>query len=99
MTTRVDDRHKRRIAQIQNELTQLQASDRIVMNAEELMALEHEIHEITNRLAAALLEQKVQTSLDSDRMTEAEKAMIEKHPKRLKSEGKKISRRAHIVRM
>ena len=39
MTTRVDDRHKRRIAQIQNELTQLQASDRIVMNAEELMAL------------------------------------------------------------
>ena len=99
MTTRVDDRHKRRIAQIENELTQLQASDRIVMNAEELMALEHEIHEITNRLAAALLEQKVQTSLDSDGMTEAEKAMIEKHPKRLKSEGKKISCRPHIVRM
>ena len=94
-----DDRHKRRIAQIQNELTQLRASARIVMNAEELMALEHEIHEITNRLAAALLEEKVQTSLDSDEMKEAEKATIEKQPKRLKSEGKKISRRTHIVRM
>jgi len=94
-----DDRHERQIAQIQNELKQLQASARIVMNAEELMALEHEIHEITNRLAAALLEQKVQASLDSDGMIEAEKVMIEKHPKRLKSEGKKISRRTHIVRM
>ena len=64
-----------------------------------LILNEHEIHEITNRLAAALLEQKVQASLDSDGMTEAEKAMIEKHPKRLRSEGKKISRRTHIVRM
>ena len=99
MPTQADDRHERRIAQIQNELTQLQASVRVVMNAEELMALEHEIHEITNRLAAALLEQKVQASLDSDEMTEAEKTMIEKHPKRLRSEGKKISRRTHIVRM
>ena len=84
MPTQADDRHERQIAQIQNELTQLQASVRVVMNAEELMALEHEIHEITNRLAAALLEQKVQASLDSDEMTEAEKAMIEKHPKRLR---------------
>jgi len=99
MPTQANERHERQIAQIQNELTQLQASMRIVMNSEELMALEHEIHEITNRLAAALLEQKVQASLDSDEMTEAEKAMIEKHPKRLRSEGKKISRRTHIVRM
>jgi len=99
MPTRADNRHEHRIAQIQNELTQLQASVRVVMNAEELMALEHEIHEITNRLAAALLEQKVQASLDSDGMTEAEKAMIEQHPKRLRSEGKKTSRRTHIVRM
>ena len=53
----------------------------------------------SQHLAAALLGQKVQASLDSDEMSEAEEAMIEKHPKRLKSEGKKSSRRPYVIRM
>ena len=99
MSSQADDQYRRQIASIQNELTQLQTSARIVTNAEELAQLEHEIREITDRLAAALLGQKVQASLDSDEMSGAEEAMIEKHPKRLKSEGKKSSRRPHIIRM
>jgi hypothetical protein len=99
MSSQADDLYDRQIAVIQKELTQLQVSARIVTNAEELEQLEHEIREITDRLAAALLGQKVQTSLDSDEMSEAEGTLIENHPKRLKSEGKKSSRRSHFVRM
>jgi hypothetical protein len=99
MSSQADDQYRRQIASIQNELTQLQTSARIVTNAEELAQLEHEIREITDRLAAALLGQKVQASLDSDEMSEAEEAMIEKHPKRMKSEGGKNSRRPYIIRM
>jgi type IV secretory pathway VirB4 component len=99
MPSQVDDQYGRQIASIQDELMRLQTSARIVTNAEELEKLEHEIREITDRLAAALLGQKVQASLDSDEMSEAEAAMIEKHPKRMKSEGKKNSRRSHIIRM
>ncbi len=99
MPNQVDDRYERQIASIQKELTQLQTSARIVTNAGELEQLEHEIRAITDRLAAALLGQRVQASLDSDEMSEAEKTMIEKHPKRLKSEGEKISRRSHVIRM
>jgi hypothetical protein len=99
MSSQADDLYDRQIAVIQKELTQLQVSARIVTNAEGLEQLEHEIREITDRLAAALLGQKVQTSLDSDEMSEAEETLIENHPKRLKSEGKKSSRRSHFVRM
>ena len=99
MSSQADDLYGLQIASIQSELTQLQTSARIVTNAEELIQLEHEIHEITNRLAAALLGQKMQASLDSDEMSEAEEAMIEKHPKRMKSEGEKNSRRPYIIRM
>lgn len=99
MSSQADDLYGHQIASIQKELTQLQTSARIVTNAEELEQLEHEIREITDRLAAALLGQKMQASLDSDEMSEAEEAMIEKHPKRMKSEGEKNSRRPYIIRM
>lgn len=93
-----DDRYSRQMARIQQELAALQASSRMVTGPEELEELEHEIRRLTDQLAAALLAQKVQASLDSDEMTEAERDLIKNHPQRLKSEGKKRSHRAHIVR-
>jgi hypothetical protein len=98
MSNQPDGQYTRRIADIQEELAQLQASTRIVTTAEEMESLEREIRVLTDRLAAALLGQKVQASLDSDEMTEAERKLIEDHPKRMKSEGKKRSRRSHNVR-
>ena len=67
------------------------------MGPKELEQLELEIRRLTDRLAAALLGQKVQASLDSEEMSEAERELIKSHPKRLKSEGKKRSHRAHNV--
>jgi len=98
MSSQPDGQYTRRIADIQEELTQLQASTRIVANAEEMASLEREIRVLTDRLAAALLGQKVQASLDSEEMTEAERKLIEEYPKRMKSEGKKRSRRSYNVR-
>lgn len=98
MPNQPDGQYTRRIADIQDELTKLQASTRIVTNAEEMASLEREIRVLTDRLAAALLGQKVQASLDSEEMTEAERELIEEYPKRMKSEGKKRSRRSYNVR-
>jgi len=59
--------------------------------SQELEGLEREIHELTDRLGNALLGQKVQASLDADEVTEAAEALVQEHPKRLQSEGKKTS--------
>ena len=93
-----ESRYTRQIAAIQRELADLQASSRIVTNPKELEELEREIRQLTDRLAAAILGQKVQASLDSEEMQEAESNLIKNHPKRLKSEGKKISYNSDPVR-
>lgn len=92
-------RHARQIEQIQEEIAALQESSRVVTTPQELEALEQEIRALTDSLGTALLGQKVQASLDSDAVTEAAEALVQKHPKRLKSEGKKTSQSArHSVR-
>jgi len=98
MPNPTDDRYSREIASVQEEMAGLQASSRIVTGPEELEKLEVEIRQLTDRLAAALLGQKVQTSLDSDEMAKAEQELIKNHPKRLKSEGKKRGHDTHDVR-
>ena len=98
MSNQPEDRYARQIAAIQRELGELQASSRIVTNAEELAALEVEIREVTDRLAAAILGQKVQASLDSEDVQEAERTLIKNHPQRLKREGKKIGHCSNSVR-
>ena len=98
MPSQTDGQYARQIASIQHELVLLQASTRIVTTPEEMEQLEGEIRVLTDRLAAAMLGQKVQASLDSDEMREAEQELIQDHPKRLKSEGKKRGHRSHFVR-
>jgi delta 1-pyrroline-5-carboxylate dehydrogenase len=77
---------------------ELHKSSRIVTTPQEMEQLEREIRMLTDRLAAAMLGQKVQASLDADEMTEAEAKLIQDHPQRMKSEGKKRSHSSHVLR-
>lgn len=98
MSSQTEAQYERQIASIQDELMELHKSSRIVTTPQEMEQLEREIRMLTDRLAAAMLGQKVQASLDSDEMTEAEAKLIQDHPQRLKSEGKKRSRNSHVLR-
>lgn len=89
MSEQVESRYDRQIAAIQKELAEMQTSSRIVTSPTELEEMEREIRQLTDRLAAAILGQKVQRSMDSEAGQEAERELIKKHPQRLKSEGKK----------
>lgn len=98
MSSQPESQYSRQIASIEDELAELQSSTRIVTTPEEMEALEREIRVLTDRLAAAILGQKVQASLDSDEMAESERELIKNHPKRMKSEGKKRSHNSHNIR-
>jgi hypothetical protein len=70
------ERHPSGASQLENvmqEIDSLHKSTRIVTTPGELEALEREIRRLTDRLASLLLEQKVQTSLDSAEMEQGEK--------------------------
>ena len=98
MSDQAESQYARQTATIHQELAELQASSRIVTNPKELEELEREIRQLTDRLAAAILSQTVQRSLDSEEGQEAEQAVIKTHPKRLKSEGKKIRHHSDRIR-
>ena len=98
MPSQTDAQYARQIASIQEELAQLQASTRIVTTPAEMEELEREIRVLTDRLAAAILGQRVQVSLNSEQVQEKERTMIKNHPQRLKSEGKKISHNSKSIR-
>lgn len=68
-------------------LQQLEQETRRVSSPEELEALEKEIIGYTNRLAALLLQKKLQASLDSEEQQEKEAELIRSWPGRMKSEG------------
>ena len=99
MSEQSGSQYARQIATIQQELVEMQASSRIVTSPGELEELEREIRQLTDRLAAAILGQKVQISLDSEEGQEAEQTLTKNHPQRLKSEGKKIRHNSDLVRL
>ena len=76
------------VAQIQQKIEELQKSIRIVTSPVELETLEKEIQLLVNELGNALLGQKVQESVESETVSEAEKALIADHPQRFKREKK-----------
>jgi len=98
MSSPSESLYTRQIATIQQELDELQSSLRIVTTPDELESLEREIHDLTNRLAAAILGQTLQRSLESDESQEAEQKLVKEHPQRLRSEGKKISHNSDRIR-
>ncbi len=52
-------------------------------------ALEQEIRELINEQGSLLLGMKLQELLDSEEVQQAEQELVEKIPKKMKSEGKK----------
>ena len=72
MSDQTESRYGRQIASIQQELSKMQASSRIVTSPNELEELEREIRQLTDGLAAAILGQKMQRSVDSEAGQEAE---------------------------
>jgi hypothetical protein len=66
------------------------AAQRIrVQNAEELQALERLIMTATDRLASALLAQKLQAAVDEPALHEAARELIKSAPKKLKHQGRR----------
>jgi division protein CdvB (Snf7/Vps24/ESCRT-III family) len=76
------------VAQVQQKIEELQKSIRIVTSPVELESLEKEIQLLVNELGNALLGQKLQEAVDSETVSEAEKALIADHPQRFKREKK-----------
>ncbi len=64
--------HTSQYEEVLAELDELRKNARILIPPEELEALEREIRELTDRLASLLLEQKLQTSLDSAELEQRE---------------------------
>ena len=56
----------------------------VVQDASELEALERRIVKTTDRLAALIVAQKVQASLDSDEMKQEASELADAYPKKLK---------------
>lgn len=77
------------IQKVYEQLEFLQREVRIVTDAEELDELERDIRRLTDQLGSLLLGEKVQKSLDSPEGETAEKELVKRIPRRLKSEGKK----------
>ena len=98
MQSNTEREYASHIERIQSELADLQKNRRIVTTPAGLEQLEHDIRRLTDRLAAAILGQKVQESLDSGELAEAESTLIKNHPKRLKGEGEKSNHNPHLLR-
>ena len=76
-----------RIGDVYVRLQELEQETRQITSPEELEALEQEIMGYTNRLAALLLQKKLQASLDSEEQQKKEIELIRFWPGRMKSEG------------
>lgn len=68
-------------------LQEMEQMPKLIGSPDELQNLEQEITEVTNRLAALILQKKLQESLDCDEQSEKESGLIRSWPGRMKSEG------------
>lgn len=80
------DETKKKLEHLENQTYQSGTS-----LAETAETLEQEIRELMNMQGSLLLGMKLQQILDSEEVEQAEKELIEKIPKKMKSEGKKKS--------
>ena len=69
------------------EIDRIQKERSLVKTAEELEALERRIIEATDRLAGALVAQKVQDSIKSKELKEEAALFVKTYPKRMKNQG------------
>ena len=81
------EEYQQRIQAQLERIAQFSAADRDLSSAEELMALEEEVFELTNHLGGLLVGHRLQQTLSTERPTEEESALVRAWPKRLTSEG------------
>lgn len=78
---------EKRIEKALKELDLIQKEKNLVKTADELEALERRIVEATDKLAGALVAQKVQASIDSKELKEEAGLLAKTYPKKMKSQG------------
>ncbi len=69
------------------EIDLIQKEKELVKSAEELEALERRIIEATDKLAGALVAQKVQASIHSKELKEEASLLVNTYPKKMKNQG------------
>lgn len=68
-------------------IDEIQKTKSLVKTAEELEALERRIVEATDKLAGALVAQKVQDSIKDKELKGEAALLVKSHPKRMKNQG------------
>ena len=69
------------------EIDLIQKEKELVKSAEELEALERRIIEATDKLAGALVAQKIQASIHSKELKEEASLLVNTYPKKMKNQG------------
>ena len=77
----------KKIKEALNEIEKIQREKDLAKSAAELEALERRIIEATDRLAGALVAQKLYDSLKNPELKEESSQLIKSHPKALKNQG------------
>ena len=83
----VSDSIEKKIEKALQEIDLIQKERSLVKTAEELEALERRIIEATDKLAGALVAQKVQDSIKSKELKDEAALLVKTHPKKMKNQG------------
>ena len=83
----VSDSIEKRIEKALQEIDLIQRERSLVKTAAELEALERRIIEATDKLAGALVAQKVQDSIKSKELKAEAALLVKTHPKKMKNQG------------
>ncbi len=81
------DSIQQKIEKALQEIDLIQKERSLVKTAEELEALERRIIEATDKLAGALVAQKVQDSIKSKELKDEAALLVKTHPKKMKNQG------------
>ena len=83
----VSDSIEKRIEKALKKIDLIQKERSLVKTAEELEALERRIIEATDKLAGALVAQKVQDSIKSKELKDEAALLVKTHAKKMKNQG------------
>ena len=81
------DEHEKRIEEALKEIDLIKKARNLVKTAEELESLERKIVEATDKLAGALVAQKVQDSIKSKDLKDEASHLVGTYPKKMKNQG------------
>ena len=81
------DEHEKRIEEALREIDLIKKARSLVKTAEDLETLERKIVEATDKLAGALVAQKVDESIKSKELKDEAADLVKTYPKRMKNQG------------